>query len=57
VSKKYSSSPAKTSSSLREQSRAAKPELTPRYATAEMMEKAVSEVMKIHGDALRKLAQ
>jgi hypothetical protein len=57
VAKKYTNSAAKVSSSVKEQPRLESPASEPRYATAEMMEKAVTEVMKIHGSALRKLAQ
>jgi hypothetical protein len=57
MAKKYSNSSAKPSSSVREQPRDKSSTAEPRYATAEMMEKAVTQVMKIHGEALRKLAQ
>ena len=56
MAKKYSNSSVKPSS-LKEQPRATSPGVETRYATAEMMEKAVTQVMKVHGEALRKLAE
>jgi hypothetical protein len=57
VAKKYTNSPAKGALSVKEQSRAQIAETAPRYATAEMVEKAIARVMKIHGAVLQKLAE
>jgi Holliday junction resolvase-like predicted endonuclease len=57
VAKKYTNSSAKGALSVKEQSQAQIVETAPHYATPEMMQKAVSHVMKVHGTALQKLAK
>jgi hypothetical protein len=57
VAKKYTNSSAKSVLSVREQSEAQRAGVAPHYATPEMMQKAVSHVMKVHGTALQKLAK
>jgi hypothetical protein len=57
VAKKYTNSSAKVALSVKEQAQAQITESGPRYATPEMMQKAVSHVMKVHGTALQKLAE
>jgi len=47
----------KPSLSLKETPPSPSAKAEPRYATREMMEKALKRVMDIHGDALRKLAE
>ena len=55
MAKKYTNSSSKDAMSVKEQAQTT--EAAPRYATAEMMKKAVSHVMKVHGTALQKLAK
>jgi hypothetical protein len=57
VAKKYTNPSAKIALSVKEQAQAQIAEAAPRYATAEMVEKAIARVMKIHGALLQKLAE
>jgi hypothetical protein len=57
VAKKYTNSSAKSALSVKEQAQAQIAGTAPCYAAPEMMRKAVSHVMKVHGAALQKLAQ
>jgi len=57
VAKKYTSSSAKRALSVKEHPQTQIAETAPHYATVEMMQKAVSHVMKVHGTALQKLAK
>jgi hypothetical protein len=57
MAKKYSKAPAKSSSSVKEQSPAQSASGEMRYATPEMVEKALEHVIKVHGAAFKKLAQ
>ncbi len=56
MAKKYTSPTPKAALSVKEQSGHSATE-APRFATPEMMRKALSHVMKVHGEALDKLSK
>jgi hypothetical protein len=57
VAKKHPNKFAKAALSAKEQSQAQIAEVAPRYATPEMVEKAISHIFKVHGAVLQKLAR
>jgi hypothetical protein len=57
MAKRYPKVPAKNASSVKEESPMQSTAAEPRYATSDMLEKALEHVIKIHGAAFQKLAK